>query len=178
MIIFSIFLSIFSGYGIIILLRKRSSFGIKCKTFRMIAALVPFVIIGMLFAISNSDRPISLFAPFHYYIGQFGPITMQANSISISASKSIISAISWVNQNTPQGSSIVIDKHWRGWMELELKNRSFFYYEDTSNLIARHQNYYILISSSSSFLPNSGIVKIQLLHKEDGFLIYEILFKK
>ena len=178
MIIFSIFLSVFSGYGIVILLWKRSAFGIKCKIFRMIVALVPFVIIGMLLAVSNSDRPISLFAPFHYYIGQFGPITMQANSISISASKSIISAISWVNQNTPQGSSIVIDKHWRGWTELELKNRSFFYYEDTTNLIARHQNYYILMSSSSSSFPNSGSAKVQLLHKEDGFLIYETLFNK
>jgi hypothetical protein len=178
MIIFSIFLSVFSGYGIVILLCKRSAFGIKCKIFPMIVVLVPFIVIGMLFAVSSSDRPISLFAPFHYYIGQFGPNTMQANSISISASKSIISTISWVNQNTPQGSSIVIDKHWRGWTELELKNRSFFYYEDTANLIARHQNYYILISLTSSSLPNSGSAKVQLLHKEDGFLIYEILFNK
>lgn len=178
MIIFSIFLSVFSGYGIVFLLWKRSAFGIKCRTFRMIVALVPFVIIGMLFAVSNSDRPISLFAPFHYYIGQFGPITMQANSISISASKSIISAISWVNQNTPQGSIIVIDKHWRGWTELELKNRSFLYYEDMANLIAHHQNYYILISSPSSSLPNSWGAKVQLVHKEEGFLIYETLFNK
>lgn len=178
MIIFSIFLSVFSGYGIVFLLWKRSAFVIKCRTFRMIVALVPFVIIGMLFAVSNSDRPIGLFAPFHYYIGQFGPITMQANSISISASKSIISAISWVNQNTPQGSIIVIDKHWRGWTELELKNRSFLYYEDMANLIAHHQNYYILISSPSSSLPNSWGAKVQLVHKEEGFLIYETLFNK
>lgn len=179
-IIFSIFLSVFSGYSIVILLWKRSAFGTKCKTIRMIIALVPFVIIGMLFAVSSSDRPISVFAPFHHYIGQFGPNTMQANSISISASKSIISAISWVNQNTPQGSSIVIDKHWRGWTELELKNRSFFYYEDTANLTAHHQNYYMLIfsTSTSSSFPNSGSAKVQLLHKEDGFLIYEILFNK
>lgn len=179
-IIFSIFLSFFSGYSIVILLWKRSAFGTKCKTIRMIIALVPFVIIGMLFAVSSSDRPISVFAPFHHYIGQFGPNTMQANSISISASKSIISAISWVNQNTPQGSSIVIDKHWRGWTELELKNRSFFYYEDTANLTAHHQNYYMLIfsTSTSSSFPNSGSAKVQLLHKEDGFLIYEILFNK
>jgi hypothetical protein len=176
MIIFSIFLSIFSGYGIVILLWKRSAIRIKRKILHIIVALAPFVVLGMLFAVSSSNRPISLFAPFHYYIGQFGPVTMQANSISISASKSITSAISWINQNTPNGSNIVIDKHWRGWTELELKNRTFRYYGDTATLITNHQNYYILIDATASFLPDIGSGRVQLLHKNDDFLIYEVLF--
>ncbi len=174
-IIFSIFMSMFAGYGIVILIGKRSYIGVKREIFYIIFVLAPFVIIGMLFAISSSYAPISLFAPFHNYIGQFGPVTMQSNSISIQTSKSIISAIHWINQNTPQGSIIVIDKHWRGWTELELKNRSFLYYEDIAKLTARHQNYYILISATTSSPPHSGNGKVLLVHSNDSFFIYEII---
>ena len=56
-------------------------------------------------------------------------MTMQYNSVSIPQSKSIINAIDWINHNTPIGSSVIIDKNWRGWTELELKQRSFNFYE-------------------------------------------------
>ena len=83
----------------------------------------------MLFAVTSNERPMSLFAPFHDYVGQFGPMTMQYNSVSIPESKSIVSAIEWINHNTPIGSHIIIDKRWRGWIEDELKDRKFQFYE-------------------------------------------------
>ena len=83
----------------------------------------------MLFAVTSNERPMSLFAPFHDYVGQFAPMTMQYNSVSIPESKSIVSAIEWINHNTPIGSHIIIDKRWRGWIEDELKDRKFQFYE-------------------------------------------------
>jgi hypothetical protein len=79
--------------------------------------LVPFIAIGMLLAATSNYRPLSLFAPFHDYVGQFAPMTMQYNSVSIPESKSIVSAIEWINHNTQVGS-----QRWRGWVEDGLKD--------------------------------------------------------
>lgn len=175
-VIFSIFISVFAAYGITILIRKRSIYRSKREIFYFFAVLAPFVTVGMLFAITSSNLPISLFAPFHNYIGQFGPVTMQSNSISIPESKSIISAIDWINNNTPQGSNVVINKHWRGWTELELKDRKSLYYEDLARLVEHRQNYYMLMSATASTIPHNENAKVLLIHSNDSFLIYEIIF--
>jgi hypothetical protein len=176
--IFSILMSIFAGYGINILISNVWLREARRQTFYLFLLLVPFAILGMLFATTSGDAPISIPATLHDYVGQFGPTTMQSNSISIPESKSIMSAIGWINSNTPQGSNLVIDKHWRGWAELQLEDRSFSFYENIDILEGLHQNYYLLVSNDSSALPQIQNSKARLIHDNDEFLVYEVIFNK
>lgn len=173
--IFSIFLAMFAAYGIAILIKKRSTYSYEKDGLYFVLVLAPFVTVGMLFATTSSNAPVSLFSLFHHYIGQFGPTTMQSNSISIQESKSIVSAIDWINHNTPLSSDIVIDKHWRGWGELELKNRKFVYYEDLAVLADRHESFYLLILSTVS-LPKIQDAKIILAYTNNNFLLYRVSY--
>jgi hypothetical protein len=81
-------------------------------------------------------------------------MTMQYNSISIPESESLVSLIDWMNHNTPSGSLIVGSKHLRGWMELELKNRSFLFSDDIANKLYsnKYTEFYLLDSNSASNL--------------------------
>ena len=164
--IFGIFLSIFAAYGIVAIIEKRAMPKIVPG-----AMLAPFAIIGMLFALSPNDPALTTLSPYHEFIGQFTPMTMQYNSVSIPQSKSIINAIDWINHNTPIGSSVIIDKNWRGWTELELKQRSFNFYEKAS--IAKRGNSYALEFSGKS-LPYylHGITK--LIYDNGDFSVYKL----
>lgn len=173
--IFSIFLAMFAAYGIVILIKKRPTYNYGRDSLYFVLVLAPFITVGMLFATTSSSAPVSLFSPFHNYIGQFGPTTMQSNSISIQESKSIVSAIDWINHNTPLSSDIGIDKHWRGWGELELKNRNFVYYEDLARLADRHGSFYLLILSTVS-PPQIQDAKILLVYTNNDFLLYRVSY--
>jgi len=107
--IFSIFLSLFSGYG--------------------------FVFFGSAFAMSPNNSYLNIYGVFHPYISQYGPLTMQSNSISLPESRSLLSAIEWINNHTQEGSVIMGSKHLRGWMELELKGRTFLFADNNSRLL-------------------------------------------
>lgn len=176
--IFGIFISIFAAYGINFLIMKTSNREARMQTLYMYGFLVPFAILGILFATSSSEVPISIPAAFHSYVGKFGPTTMQANSISISESSSITDAIGWINSNTPRGSHIVIDKHWRGWAELLLLDRSFSFYENISNLEKARKNYYLLISDDSNTLFAEKNGKSNLIYDNMEFSFYEVINKK
>jgi hypothetical protein len=128
----------------------------------------------VLFATSSSEVPISLPAAFHDYIGKYGPTTMQANSISIPESKALTDAISWINSNTPRESNLVIDKHWRGWVELLLQHRSFTFYENIADLEKLHKNYYLLISDGSRPLFGNEITTAHKIYENVEFAVYEI----
>jgi hypothetical protein len=45
---------------------------------------------------------------------------MQFNSLDIEDNKNLLSAIVWLNKNTERDAIIVGEKHWRGFMELDL----------------------------------------------------------
>jgi hypothetical protein len=60
-----------------------------------------------------------------------------------------------MNNNTPSGSIIVGSKHLRGWMELELENRSFLFSDDITNIL--YSNKY-----TEFYLLNSNLVTHQL----------------
>lgn len=120
----------------------------------------------------SNDLSYTLLAPFHEYIGQFAPMTMQYNSISIPESRSIVTAIDWINQNTPTGSTIIIDKNWRGWAELGLKQRNFQFYDDKTNFLGLHGNYYLLEFSYKAAPTNVG--EIQRIYKNHDFTLYNI----
>ena len=175
--IFSIFLSIFAGYGFIFLINRLTNSLLKYKQIFVISALIPFIAIGMLFAVASNERPMSLFAPFHEYVGQFGPMTMQYNSVSIPESKSLVSAIVWINHNTPLGSNIIIDKRWRGWIEDELKDRKFQFYEQ--EIKSGMQNGQIfLLKLNNSTVPFGKNIEIQGIYNNDNFSLYKISFSK
>jgi hypothetical protein len=175
--IFSIILSIFAGYGFVILTNRLTNSLLRYKQVFVIATLIPFIAIGMLFAVASNERPLSLFAPFHDNVGQFGPMTMQYNSVSIPESKSIVSAIEWINHNTPIGSHIIIDKRWRGWIEDELKDRKFqFYEQDVKSGMQNGQIF--LLKLNNSTVPHDKNIEIQGIYNNDNFSLYKMSFSK
>ena len=66
---------------------------------------------------------------------------MQYNSISLTESRSLLSTINWINNdtNTPIGSVIMGSKHLRGWMELEIKERTFLFADNNTKLLESSQ---------------------------------------
>jgi hypothetical protein len=153
-IIFSIFLSMFSGYGFIRLIEsKRIAISHK-KLVNYLVILIPFLFLGSVFATSPNGSYLNLYGLFHEYMHYYDPMTMQYNSISIPESESLVSLIDWMNHNTPSGSLIVGSKHLRGWMELELKNRSFLFSDDIANKLYsnKYTEFYLLDSNSASNL--------------------------
>jgi len=175
--IFSIFLSIFAGYGFVILINRLTNSLLKYNHGIVITTLIPFIAIGMLFAVTSNERPMSLFAPFHDYVGQFGPMTMQYNSVSIPESKSIVSAIEWINHNTPIGSHIIIDKRWRGWIEDELKDRKFQFYEQEIKS-GMENGQIFLLKLNNSIVPYGKNIEIHWIYNNDNFSLYKISFSK
>ena len=113
-----VFLSVFAGYGIIHLLVKN----LKPSLFSVVAGsiLAAFVMIGLAYAVMPHDSPFILYGAARPYIQNFGPVTMQFNSLDIEDNKNLLSAIVWLNKNTERDAIIVGEKHWRGFMELDL----------------------------------------------------------
>jgi len=97
--------------------------------------LIPFIFLGSAFAMSPNNSYLNIYGVFHPYISQYGPLTMQSNSISLPESRSLLSAIEWINNHTQEGSVIMGSKHLRGWMELELKGRTFLFADNNSRLL-------------------------------------------
>ena len=158
-IIFSIFLSIFSGYGFITLIEsKRIAISHK-KFVNYLVILIPFLFLGSVFATNPNGSYLNLYGLFHEYMHYYDPMTMQYNSISIPESESLISLIDWMNHNTPSGSLIVGSKHLRGWMELDLKNRTFLFSDNTTNILHsnKYAEFYLLDSNLISNLVTQNL---------------------
>jgi hypothetical protein len=47
---------------------------------------------------------------------------MQFNSLDIEDNGKLTSTIQWINQNTENNAVIVGEKHWRGFMEMQLED--------------------------------------------------------
>jgi hypothetical protein len=149
-IIFSIFLSIFSGYGFVTLIEsKRIAISHK-KLNNYLVILIPFLFLGSVFATSPNGSYLNFYGLFHEYVHYYDPMTMQYNSISIPESESLVSLIDWMNNNTPSGSIIVGSKHLRGWMELGLINRTFLYSDNITEMVDsnKYSEFYLLESDS------------------------------
>ena len=148
-IIFSIFLSIFSGYGFVTLIEsKRITISHK-KLNNYLVILIPFLFLGSVFATSPNGSYLNFYGLFHEYVHYYDPMTMQYNSISIPESESLVSLINWMNNNTPSGSIIVGSKHLRGWMELELENRTFLFSDNIRETLNsnKYRDFYSLDSN-------------------------------
>ncbi len=136
-IIFSIFFSIFSGYGFVTLIEsKRIAISHK-KLNNYLVILIPFLF------------HLNFYGLFHEYVHYYDPMTMQYNSISIPESESLLSLIDWMNNNTPSGSIIMGSKHIRGWMELELENRTFLFSDNITDMLNsnKYSEFYLLDSN-------------------------------
>lgn len=94
-----------------------------------------------------------MYGAFAAYIGQYGPLTMQSNSISLPESESLLSLIEWMNDNVSSQIVLIGSKHLRGWMELELDNRTFLYSDDITDLLKsnKYNEFYLLNRNSESF---------------------------
>src|SRR5919108_3280222 len=147
-VIFSIFLSLFSGYGFITLIENRRIAISKKKLANYLIVIIPFIFLGSAFAASPNGSYFNIYGTFYQFIGPYGPLTMQYNSISLTESSSLLSTINWINNdtNTPIGSVIMGSKHLRGWMELALKERTFLFADNNTKLLesSQHGELYLL----------------------------------
>jgi hypothetical protein len=148
-VIFSVFLSIFSGYGFVTLIENKYIAISHKKLNNYLVILIPFMFLGSVFATSPNNSYLNIYGVFHAYIGHYGPLTMQYNSISLPESRSLLSLIEWINYNTPEESIIMDSKHLRGWMELELENRTYLFSDTiTATLYSnKHSEFYLLESN-------------------------------
>src|SRR5919107_2767546 len=160
--LFGIFLSIFAGYGVLEYLRQN----VSCKRRKQIL----FILLGAcaLLGISYEVMPHQFTGIWRYIVGQniepYGPSTMQFNSIAIRNTFNLTSMISWINENTPVDALFIGEKHWRGWMELELEDeREFMYYSSQYSALQLIEDcesdycYLIARTSNSLGLLNEGI---------------------
>jgi hypothetical protein len=147
--IFSIFLSLFSAYGFVLLIEDKRIAVSHKKLNNYLVILLPFVFLGSAFAMSPNGSYLNVYGAFHAYISHYGPLTMQYNSISLPESESLMSLIDWLNKNTLQGSIIMGSKHLRGWMELELENRAFLFSDNITDMIDsnKYSEFYLLDSN-------------------------------
>ncbi|MFN2435006.1 MAG: hypothetical protein ABR515_06495 [Nitrososphaeraceae archaeon] len=141
-VIFSIFLSLFAGHGFVTLIENRHIAISKKKLNNYLVIIIPFLFLGSAFAMSPNNSYLNVYGIFHPYISHYGPLTMQYNSISLPESRSLLSVIDWINNNTntPEGSVIMGSKHIRGWMELELHNRTFLFADNNTRLLESNKN--------------------------------------
>lgn len=112
------FLSLFAAYGLIVAARRLLSLPASAAFLGSLLAL--FAIIGVGFAVMPYDSPFPLYAAARANIENFGPVTMQFSSLDVEKTGKMLLAIEWINDNTEKDAVIVGEKHWRGFMELNL----------------------------------------------------------
>jgi hypothetical protein len=122
-----IFLSIFAGFGILHLVNKLKS---NLSTIAACSILAVFAVIGLSYALMPYDSPFILYGIVQNYIRYFAPATMQFNSVDIRDNDNLLSAISYINNNTERNAIIVGEPHWRGFMELYLKDNRVYHFSN------------------------------------------------
>ena len=122
-----IFLSIFAGFGMLHLVNKLKS---NLSTIAACSILAVFGVIGLSYALMPYDSPFILYGIVQNYIRYFAPATMQFNSVDIRDNDNLLSAISYINKNTERNAIIVGEPHWRGFMELYLKDDRRYHFSN------------------------------------------------
>ena len=143
-----IFLSIFAAFGLYqIILRMKirrpanrvstssnstSTLSNPASTILTSFILGIFVIMGILYEIMpNAHEPFTLwYGMARSSIEHFVPPSMQFNSLQLSDTYKMMSAISWINKNTQPNAIIIGEKDWRGFMELYLQDHRTFRFSD------------------------------------------------
>ncbi|MGD1834416.1 MAG: hypothetical protein ACPKQO_01680 [Nitrososphaeraceae archaeon] len=154
-ILSTIFSSIISGYGITYLLKKIRKENIQ--KFSAILILSPFIIMSISYMLLSSDQNIIPLQLFSENIKYFVPMSMQFNSIDIKDNQDLIKIIDWININTENNATIIVDKHLRGWMSILLKeNRTFQFNEHNIN---KNSTYIVYLNSMDK---RSGIENLKI----------------
>jgi hypothetical protein len=113
-------------------------------------------------------------------IEPFGPATMQFNSISVKDTSELIKTIYWLNKNTPNDAMVFGEKHWRGWMDIELQgDRLFKYGSSQYDTLQSTQdcdlNYcYIVTHLSESLHYMNKKVQTEQVYQNKLFTVYKI----
>ena len=133
-ILAGVFLAIFAGYGILRITRNlKPRFSVAVGGF----VLASFVAIGLAYAVMPYDSPFELYGMARNNIEDFGPVTMQFNSLDVKDNDKLISAIGWINQNTEPNAIIVGEKHWRGFMELYLQDERTYRFSSNPDALSQ-----------------------------------------
>lgn len=152
-ILAGIFLAIIAAYGILHTAKNLKS---KHSVAFVGSILLTFVVIGIAYAVMPYDSPFFLYGLARYSIENFGPVTMQFNSLDIQDNDELVSSIEWINQNTEQDAIIVGEKHWRGFMEIYLEENRMYRYSNDPVALAQalekqgKQTYHIIFDSGLS----------------------------
>jgi hypothetical protein len=113
-------------------------------------------------------------------IEPFGPATMQFNSIPVNDTSELIKTIYWINKNTPNNAMVFGEKHWRGWMDIELQgDRLFKYGSSQYDTLQSTQdcdlNYcYIVTHLSESLHYMNKKVQTEQVYQNKLFTVYKI----
>jgi hypothetical protein len=132
-ILTGIFFSIFAGFGILYLVNKLQpnlSVIVSCSI------LAPYIMIGLAYALMPYDTPFLLYAALQNYIMNFAPASMQFSSVDIEDNDNLFTAIEEINENTDRNAIIVGSPHFRGFMELHLKDDRIYHYSNDPRALA------------------------------------------
>lgn len=132
-ILTGVFLSIFAGYGFLHLVNKLKS---NLSLIVACSILAAYAAIGMAYALMPYDAPFILYGALENYIANFAPVTMQFNSLDIKDNDNLLRAIAEINENTERDAIIVGEPHWRGFMELYLKDDRIYHYSNDPQTLA------------------------------------------
>jgi hypothetical protein len=161
-ILTGIFLSVFAGYGILYLVDKLKS---NLSTILACSILAVYAIIGLAYALMPYDSPFILYGSVGNYIASFAPASMQFSSLDIQDNDNLLLAITEINENTEYDAIIVGEPHWRGFMELYLKDDRIYHYSNDPLALAatlEQQGYNVyLIKVEANLETSFRIEKIQ-----------------
>jgi len=157
-ILASIFLSVFAGYGILHLVKN---LGLRFRAIATGSIVGAFAIIGMGYAVLPYDSPLIIYGAASSNTGKFMPPTMQFNSLDIKDNHNLVSTIDWLNENTEQDAIIVGEKHWRGFMDMYLKDarsyKSSDYPSSTAEALSEQGRHVYMISVVDGLQTNFEI---------------------
>jgi hypothetical protein len=154
-ILSGILLSVFAGYGILYLVNKLES---NLSVIVACLILAAFAVIGLAYALMPYDSPFILYGAVRNYITSFAPVTMQFNSLDVQDNNNLLMTITKINENTEHNAIIVGEPHWRGFMELYLKDdRRYHFSNDPLGLAMalEQQGYHVYLIQVEGNLQTS-----------------------
>jgi hypothetical protein len=172
-----IFLSIFAAYGIVRIIIKARSISTYKRIIISSSILGMFIIIGIAYASRPADQSFNVFNATNPYTQRLALGTMQPDK---EWNNKLITAISWINDNTEENSTIVGGQKMRGYMEVKLEaerkwkdfgleeNNTERYFKlfdnflvdhEKDNFIADPENTYVVTPKTEFVLYNSNNIK-------------------
>jgi hypothetical protein len=166
-ILSGIFISIFSSYGLVKLSSSSyafSNYKNKINYKILIPILSTYILIGLFYMILPSTYAFPIYGLFYGFTQNFVPITMQFNSIDITDNEDLVMTIDWLNNNTDSDSIIYGNLHFKGWMEILLKEQRTFKY---NNMNYSNNGIYIILANNINLVNHP----VKLLFSQGAFKI-------